>query len=163
MTKAVLKNGWDSLVKMFTSKSGQGHFVVVGCGRLGANIANTLYSEKMSVAVIDKDRSAFRRLSPEFGGKILLGEGIELPLLYEADVRGAAMMIAVTNDDNTNILISQMAREMFHINRVIARISDPEKAGLCEAFDISVISPIVLAKKEIDSILGIVSETDGGR
>lgn len=155
----MLKNGLESLAKLFASKDGQSRVIVVGCGRLGANIANTLCNEQKDITVIDKDKSSFQRLSPDFSGKVLLGEGVEFSLLREAEIRSASMMIAVTNDDNTNILISQMAREIFYIGQVIARISDPEKVSLCESFGINVINPIILAKKEIESLLGISRET----
>ena len=131
--------------------------IIIGCGRLGANLANTLSDNGEDVLIIDKNRDAFRKLSPAFGGLSLQGDATDLDVLQEAQIENASAVVAVTNHDNANILTAQIAREMFHIERVIARLYDPEREYVYREFGIDTICPAVLSVKEIDKIL---SRTD---
>ncbi|MDK2966278.1 MULTISPECIES: TrkA family potassium uptake protein [Lacrimispora] len=127
--------------------------IIIGCGRLGANLANTLSDNGEDVLIIDKNREAFRKLSPAFGGLSLQGDATDLDVLQEAQIGNASAVVAVTNHDNANILTAQIAREMFHIERVIARLYDPEREYVYREFGIDTICPAVLSVKEIDKIL----------
>lgn len=127
--------------------------IIIGCGRLGANLANTLSDNGEDVLIIDKNRDAFRKLSPAFGGLSLHGDATDLDVLQEAQIENASAVVAVTNHDNANILTAQIAREMFHIERVIARLYDPEREYVYREFGIDTICPAVLSVKEIDKIL----------
>ena len=127
--------------------------IIIGCGRLGANLANTLSDNGEDVLNIDKNREAFRKLSPAFGGLSLQGDATDLDVLQEAQIGNASAVVAVTNHDNANILTAQIAREMFHIERVIARLYDPEREYVYREFGIDTICPAVLSVKEIDKIL----------
>lgn len=129
------------------------YIIIVGCGRLGANLANTLSDEDGNVLIMDTSKDSFRRLSADFGGLSLVGNGTDLDNLHTAQIEKAAAVIAVTNDDNTNIMIVQLARELFHVPRVIARLYDPERETVYRDLGIDTICPAVLSAKEVDKIL----------
>lgn len=131
----------------------ENYTIIIGCGRLGANLANTLSDNGEDVLIIDKNKEAFRKLSPAYGGLSLSGDATDLDILQEAQINNATTVIAVTNNDNANILVAQVAREIFHIERVIARLYDPEREYVYHEFGIDTICPAVLSVKEIDKIL----------
>lgn len=131
----------------------ENYTIIIGCGRLGANLANTLSDNGEDVLIIDKNKEAFRKLSPAFGGLSLNGDATDLDVLQEAQINNATTVIAVTNNDNANILVAQVARKMFHIERVIARLYDPEREYVYHEFGIDTICPAILSVKEIDKIL----------
>ena len=137
----------------FNKQKNENYTIIIGCGRLGANLANTLSDNGEDVLIIDKNKEAFRKLSPAFGGLTLNGDATDLDILLEAQISNATTVIAVTNNDNANILVAQIAREMFHIERVIARLYDPEREYVYHEFGIDTICPAVLSVKEIDKIL----------
>lgn len=137
----------------FNKQKNENYTIIIGCGRLGANLANTLSDNGEDVLIIDKNKEAFRKLSPAFGGLTLNGDATDLDILLEAQIGNATTVIAVTNNDNANILVAQIAREMFHIERVIARLYDPEREYVYHEFGIDTICPAVLSVKEIDKIL----------
>ena len=105
------------------------HIVVVGCGRVGSELATQLADDGHSVVVIDKNRDAFRRLA-RFHGKTLLGSGFDRDILFQADARRADALAAVTSGDNTNILCARIARDNYRIKNVVARIYDPQRADI---------------------------------
>ena len=118
------------------------HVVIVGCGRVGSGIARIIEDKGHSVAVIDKDPIAFRRLHEGFGGQQVVGVGFDRDRLEEAGVRNAAAIAAVTNGDNSNILTARVARETFGVERVVARIYDPRRAVIYERLGISTIATV---------------------
>jgi len=146
-------------MKHLFSKSNEDYTVIVGCGRLGANLANTLSDNGGSIIVIDKNPDAFRKLSPSYGGIVMTGDATEMNVLNNAEIEKATTVISVTNKDNTNIMVAQLAKEMFNIGRVIARLYDPECDCVYREFGIETICPAVLSAKEIDKLLG-ASETE---
>lgn len=103
------------------------HIVVVGCGRVGSELAMQLSEDGHSVVVIDKNRDAFRRLV-RFHGKTLLGSGFDRDILFQAEASQADALAAVTSGDNTNIMCARIARDNYHIQNVVARIYDPHRA-----------------------------------
>ena len=127
--------------------------IIIGCGRLGANLANTLSDAGGSVLVIDKNKESFRKLSPSFGGLTVSGDATDLDVLQEAQMDEASIVIAVTNDDNVNIMVAQLAREVFGIERVIARLYDPERECVYHEFGMNTICPAILSAQEIDKLL----------
>jgi trk system potassium uptake protein TrkA len=134
--------------------------VIVGCGRLGANLADRLSEEGESVTVIDTDRDAFRKLSPSFSGITIHGDATYLNVLHEAEIERATAVVTVTNNDNTNILVAQLAKKLFDIKHVIARLYDPERELVYKEFNIDTISPAVLSMKEIDKLLSVKDAED---
>ena len=127
--------------------------VVVGCGRLGAGIADTLYDEGEDVVVVDKDKDSFRKLSSSFGGLSVEGNGMDLDILDSVELKRADTLIAVTDNDNVNIMISQLAKEVFNVSKVIARLSDPQRSCVYQDFGIETICPSVLSERQVDLIL----------
>lgn len=144
---------------LFSKKKTDDYTIVIGCGRLGANLANTLSDEGGNVLIMDKDKDSFRKLSQSFGGLAIVGDGTDFDALKEAEIDQASVVVVVTNNDNANVMIAQIAREVYHVKHVIARLYDPEREYIYHEFGIATICPAVLSAKEIDKIL---SKTDVG-
>lgn len=140
-------------MKIFEAKRSSSYTIIVGCGRLGASLANTLSNEGDNVLIIDQSKDAFRRLASNFGGLSVVADGTDLDRLREARIEHASAVIAVTNHDNTNIMIAQIARDLFGVERVIARLYDPECETVYRQLGINTICPSVLSAKEIDKLL----------
>src|SRR6516225_1515401 len=115
------------------------HVVIVGCGRVGATLALMLEADGHSVAVIDRDREAFRRLGQEFRGKTILGMGIDEDVLKKAGIERAGAFA-----DNTNIMSAQIAKMKYKVARVIARLYDPLRAEAYKELGVDTISPTLL-------------------
>lgn len=128
--------------------------MIIGCGRLGANLANALSNEGANVLIMDENSEAFRRLATNFGGLSVVGNGTDFNTLLDARIRQASAVIAVTNDDNTNIMVAQIARDVFGVKRVIARLYDPECEVVYQQFGIDTICPSTLSAKKIHTLLG---------
>ena len=118
------------------------HVVVVGCGRVGSGLAGILEDSGHTVAVIDKQAKAFRRLPEGFSGKTIQGVGFDRDLLREAGIEDAGALAAVTNGDNSNIMVARTAREVFGLDRVIARIYDARRAAIYEKLGIPTIATV---------------------
>lgn len=142
------------MMNFFEPKKPDVYTIIVGCGRLGANLANTLSDAGRNVLIMDQTGDSFRRLSSSFGGLSVVGDGTDFDTLQKADIDKASVVVAVTNNDNTNIMVAQIARDVFHVEHVIARLYDPERECVYREFDIDTICPAVLSAKEIDKFLG---------
>jgi trk system potassium uptake protein TrkA len=118
------------------------HIVVVGCGRVGSGLAQSLAAKGHSVAVIDRQRTAFRRLPAEFPGTAVEGSGFDREILVEADIERADALAAVTSGDNSNILCARIARETYGIERVVARIYDPRRAEIYQRLGIPTVATV---------------------
>jgi trk system potassium uptake protein TrkA len=118
------------------------HVVVVGCGRVGSGLAATLESEGHSVAVIDRQAQAFRRLPGDFKGRTVLGVGFDRQHLRAAGIEEAGALAAVTNGDNSNIVVARVAREAFDVERVVARIYDSRRAAIYERLGIPTVATV---------------------
>ena len=118
------------------------HVVVVGCGRVGSGLALTLQSNGHSVAVLDKNPRAFRRLPDSFLGQRLVGSGFDRDDLESAGAVSADALAAVTSGDNTNILTVRIARENYGIPRVVARIYDPRRAEIYQRLGIPTVATV---------------------
>jgi trk system potassium uptake protein TrkA len=105
------------------------HIIVVGCGRVGSELAMELSEEGHSVVVIDKNRDNLRRLT-HFHGKTIVGSGFDRDVLFQAEATTADALAAVTSGDNTNILCARIARDHYNIKNVVARIYDPARADI---------------------------------
>ena len=139
-------------IKLFP-RARKNYTVIIGCGRLGANLASALSDEGSDVKIIDRDGGAFRRLAPSYGGLSVVADGADLDALKAAEIENASAVIAVTNRDNTNIMVAQIARDLFHVDNVIARLYDPERESVYQEFGIKTICPAILSVKEIDKLL----------
>lgn len=105
------------------------HIIVVGCGRVGSELAMQLSEQSHSVVVIDKNRDALRRLT-HYHGRTIVGSGFDRDVLLQADAANADALAAVTSGDNTNILCARIARDHYEIKNIVARIYDPARADI---------------------------------
>ena len=125
------------------------HVVVVGCGRVGSGLARTLEESGHTVAVVDRRAKAFERLPEDFGGRTIVGVGFDRDRLISAGIEEAGALAAVTNGDNSNILVARVARETFGIDRVVARIYDPRRAKIYERLGIPTIATAAWATERV--------------
>lgn len=125
------------------------HVIVVGCGRVGSGLAASLDEAGHSVAIIDKNRNAFRRLPERFGGRTVVGFGFERDHLAEAGVKEAGALAAVTSGDNSNILTARIARETFSIQNVVARIYDPRRALIYQRLGIPTVATVTWTTDQV--------------
>jgi trk system potassium uptake protein TrkA len=125
------------------------HVIVVGCGRVGSELAVRLEQEGHDVAIIDKNRRAFRRLPDEWPGHTVVGFGFDRDHLAEAGVDHAGALAAVTSGDNSNILTARIARETFQIPHVVARIYDPRRALIYQRLGIPTVATVTWTTDQV--------------
>jgi trk system potassium uptake protein TrkA len=118
------------------------HIVIMGCGRVGATLAQNLEERGHSIAVIDRDPTAFRRLGSRFGGRRVTGLGFDRDTLGEAGLQDAGAFAAVSSGDNSNIIAARVAREVFGVENVTARIYDPRRAEVYERLGIPTVATV---------------------
>ena len=121
------------------------HIVIVGCGRLGGVLANQLSGIGHNLVVIDRRKTAFDKLSADFSGFKIIGDAVELQVLHEANIQDADYLFAATTTDNANLMVAQVAREVFNIPHVVARVYDPAREAIYARFGIQTISPTKLS------------------
>ena len=126
------------------------HIVLVGCGRVGAGLAEALEGQGHSVAIIDKTRRAFRRLPADFGGVLVEGSGFDRGALEEAQIQRAGALAAVTSGDNSNVLTARIARETYGIERVVARIYDPRRAEIYQRLGIPTVATVTWTVDQVE-------------
>jgi trk system potassium uptake protein TrkA len=131
------------------------HIVVMGCGRVGAALVQSLIKLDHSVAVIDQDPLAFRRLGESFPGRQVKGMGFDRDTLIAAGIQQASAFAAVSSGDNSNIIAARVARETFGVTRVVARIYDPKRAEVYERLGIPTVATVPwTASRLLKSVLG---------
>jgi trk system potassium uptake protein TrkA len=118
--------------------------IILGCGRVGSELARLLSNENHNVVVIDKDGSSIERLGGTFNGLTMVGSGFDLNLLKQAGIEKADAFCAVTNGDNTNLIAAQVAKKIFNVPKVIARVYDPQRAHIYAALGLDVMSGTIL-------------------
>lgn len=118
------------------------HVVIMGCGRVGSTLAESLDAAGKSVAIIDQESSAFRRLPATFGGRTVTGVGFDREVLIEAGIEEASAFAAVSSGDNSNILAARVARETFGVENVVARIYDPRRAEVYQRLGIATVATV---------------------
>lgn len=125
------------------------HVIVVGCGRVGSELAVRLEEAGHSVAIIDKNRNAFRRLPERWAGRAVLGFGFDRDHLEQAGIREAGAVAAVTSGDNSNILTARIARETYQIENVVARIYDPRRALIYQRLGIPTVATVTWTTNQV--------------
>ncbi|MDQ1356577.1 MAG: trk/ktr system potassium uptake protein [Acidimicrobiaceae bacterium] len=125
------------------------HVIVVGCGRVGSELAVRLQRDGHSVAVLDKNARAFRRLPEEWPGLTVVGFGFDRDDLAAAGVDRAGALAAVTSGDNSNILTARIARETFQIPNVVARIYDPRRALIYQRLGIPTVATVTWTTDQV--------------
>jgi trk system potassium uptake protein TrkA len=118
------------------------HIIIVGCGRVGAELAVSLQSTTRDLVLIDRDPSAFRRLPDDWAGRRVVGLGFDRDTLKEAEIGRADALAAVTSGDNSNILTARIAREHYEVANVVARIYDPRRALMYQRLGIPTVATV---------------------
>ena len=118
------------------------HIVIMGCGRVGSTIAHILEDQGHSVAMIDQNPDAFRKLRPGFKGTKITGIGFDRDVLIEAGIERADAFAAVSSGDNSNVIAARVVRESFGVNRVVARIYEPRRAEVYQRLGIPTVATV---------------------
>jgi trk/ktr system potassium uptake protein len=128
--------------------------VILGCGRVGARLAGMLDAAGHQVSIIDQNIEAFERLPAKYGGAVVLGNGIDHDVLVQAGIEKADALCTLSNADNTNIMASEIAREVFHVTRVITRIYDPERQDTFREVGLETVCPTRIGVAQIEALIG---------
>ena len=132
------------------------NILVAGCGKVGARLAAMLSAQGHAVSVVDRDETHFDLLPEDFDGLKTCGIPIDQDVLRQAGIESCDAVAAVSPDDNVNIMVCQMAKEIFHTKTVLARIFDPKREKIFSTFNIRTISPTNLT---VDMVLSALSGT----
>lgn len=123
--------------------------VILGCGRVGANLASMMGKAGYTVSIIDQSSDAFQRLGPDFQGSTFIGNGVDEDVLMRAGIREADAFAAVTNGDNRNIMASQIAKEIFKVKKVVCRIYDPIREETYRELGLETFCPTLVGSQHI--------------
>jgi len=118
--------------------------VIVGCGRVGAQLAGLVDADGHTVTILDTNTDSFRRLLPTFSGTALRGNGIDEEALRRAGIEEADVFVALTQGDNRNVMSAQIAKYIFNVPRVICRIYDPLRRELYDTLGLETFSPTTI-------------------
>lgn len=128
--------------------------VILGCGRVGSTLANLMDQAGHQVSVIDFSSDSFQRLDSSFSGETVVGNGVDEDVMIRAGIKNADAFAAVTNGDNRNIMASQIAKEIFHVKKVVCRIYDPIRERTYHDLGLETICPTqVGAQMMFDALL----------
>jgi len=127
--------------------------VIVGCGRVGALLATNLDHKGHDVTIIDLEETAFNRLPPTFRGRTVLGSGSDIDMQQRAGIEQADAFVACTPGDNRNIAASQIAREIFHVPKVVARINDPLRGEIFRDLGLETVCPTIVGAELVRDAL----------
>jgi trk system potassium uptake protein TrkA len=126
--------------------------IVIGCGRVGVELAPALH-QSHPVAVIDPDPRAFDRLGLHFSGRTVQGDGMDRDALQRAGIENAQALAAVTDSDNVNVIVARVAREIFHVERVVARVYNPRRLPMYEKLNLQTVSSSSWGAHRIEQLL----------
>ena len=129
------------------------NILVVGCGRLGSKIVNTLFDLGHSVSVVDNNPDSFNQLNPSFDGITIPGVPLNMNILREAGIESCDSVAVVTSDDNLNITVSQIVKEFFYVENVVAKINSPARERAFHDLGLKTICPTNLACGSFISVL----------
>ncbi len=135
------------------------NIIVVGCGRVGAELAYGLYRREHHVTVIDEEPNAFENLPPDFRGRTVEGEVLAPDVLHRAGIETAQGLAAVTSSDSLNAVVAHLARSVYRVPNVVVRLYNPRQRPLVESFGLQIVSPSTWGAQRIEEILtGVTSE-----
>lgn len=129
------------------------HIIIIGCGKVGSKFAQVLSAEGHDIVIVDSDKSMFKALGNDFNGITIAGVPIDQDVLKQAGIETADALAAVTPDDNVNIMACQVAKEIFKVPRVLARIYNPEREYVFHQFGLETICPTNLTVDAIRSVI----------
>ena len=130
------------------------NIIIMGCGRVGAELATVLSTEGHKVTIIDTDAGSLDKLSPEFSGTALVGDATDEEVLKKAGIAQADAFVALTREDERNAMAAQIAKEMFNVPKVICRIYDPLQEEFYASLGLDAISPISVFVQLVKERLG---------
>jgi len=128
--------------------------LIIGCGQLGATIANKCSLEGKNIMVVDTNAKSFELLSDRFSGYTFVGDVTELATLEEAYITSAKEIIITTGDDNTNLFVAHIARQIYNVPQIYVRLSDPESEILLKGMDVKSIYPLELSFDKFNLMRG---------
>ncbi len=128
-------------------------FIIVGCGRVGAELALRLYKSGHQVVVVDQNEEAFHRIDPEFRGRTVHGEALRKDVLDRAGIDDADGLAAVTNSDVLNAVVAHAAREVYHLPMIICRNYDPHLRGMLETFGMQIVGSTAWGAQRTEEML----------
>lgn len=131
--------------------------VIIGCGRLGSYVANRMSHAGHSVVVVDVNDDSFETLAPEFSGFRIEGDATEFRVLKEAKADRADLFLAVTHDDNINLMVAQVAKRVLHVPNVMVRVSESRREEVYRELGIDTICPSVVTGDAISAIAGALA------
>lgn len=129
------------------------YIIIIGCGRLGSTLANKLSSMGHSIVMIDRSESSFEALGVEFSGFKIHGDANEFFVLKQAKVEKADIVLAVTDDDNLNVMLAQICQNLFALKNVIAKVGNPNRQGTYLDLGIRTLCPVTLATNSFIDLL----------
>ncbi|RPF47350.1 trk system potassium uptake protein TrkA [Hydrogenoanaerobacterium saccharovorans] len=131
----------------------QENIIIAGCGKLGSYFAKTLCNQKVNVSIIDENENCLALLDNSISYRYIKGDATEREVLEAAGIESADVLVAATDSDSSNIMISQIAKKYYRTNTVIALLKNIEKEDLCKEMNITTLSPLLLSIKELQLIL----------
>jgi trk system potassium uptake protein TrkA len=129
------------------------NFIIVGCGRVGAELSFHLFRGGHQIVVVDSRKEAFNRLHPDFRGRTLEGEGLAESVLERAGIREAHGLAAVTNSDTLNAVVAHIARTFYNVPNVVARNYDPNLRSVIEAFGLQTVGSTYWGAQRVEELL----------
>lgn len=127
--------------------------IIIGCGRLGTELANRLYRQGHEVSVVDNTASAFNNLPADFEGRLIEGDALNRDVLHRAGMEHAEALAAVTSQDSLNLAVGHIARSVYNVNTVIARNYSPLNRSLFEVFGLQVVSSTSWGAQRIEEMI----------
>ena len=134
------------------------NILIIGCGKVGSRLANVLDNQGHDVAIVDVSAESFELLDASFSGYSIVGMPIDQDVLQQAGIEGCDAVVAVTKEDNVNIMVSQMAEKIFNINNIITRIYDPHRENTFSKFGLTTVCPTNFTVDAISSVLNYEKE-----
>ena len=138
--------------------------IIVGCGKLGSGLAKALVRKGNQVTIIDRNADAFELLGKDFQGETIVGTGYDRDILEQANISRVDAVISCSKSDEANALIGKLARDIYHVPRVISRLYDPRRAEIYRSLGIQTLSTTtwgvqrameMLSYDKLDSVLTI--------
>ncbi len=132
--------------------------IIIGCGSIGSGLASVASNHNYKVTVVDLNEDAFKNLPPDFFGLTLIGDATEVATLIAAGIQSADILVTATNDEDINIMISQIAACHYKLRRSITKINNIYKKAICDRLNIEVICPTLLFMNETERVLFDIGE-----
>ncbi|GAB1468961.1 hypothetical protein MASR2M64_17300 [Candidatus Cloacimonadota bacterium] len=139
------------------------YIIIIGCGTFGSTLANRLSSAGHSLVVIDQQEASFKNLGDEYSGFIIHGDANEFLIISQAKVDKADIVLALTDDDNLNIMLSQICTKLYNVPRVVARVNNPSSSSVFSKLGIETICPALLGCDALEKSLDDALQAGAGK